>query len=161
MSQNMLLDDDAQKSQYDMLVSWSMSTWWRPESKIKKHILIILMIVYFMRSNKICAKNRIDGLISKAKSSFLSNLVAESSANPRTLWKTLYTILNRIPQTHFLSPQMHLPLPTHRGVIWGGRPPPPRKKKKERKKGTMNNVKLLHIKCCFFQFLNSPVALKN
>ena len=24
------------------------------------------------------------------------------------------------------------------------------KKKKERKKGTMNNVKLLHIKCCFF-----------
>ena len=25
----------------------------------------------------------------------------------------------------------------------------------------MNNVKLLHIKCCFFQFLNSPVALKN
>ena len=34
------------------------------------------------------------------------------------------------------------------------------KKKKERKKGTMNNVKLLHIKCCFFQFFNSPVALK-
>ena len=25
-----------------------------------------------------------------------------------------------------------------------------KKKKKERKKGTMNNVKLLHIKCCFF-----------
>ena len=36
-----------------------------------------------------------------------------------------------------------------------------REKKKERKKGTMNNVKLLHIKCCFFQFFNSPVALKN
>ena len=36
-----------------------------------------------------------------------------------------------------------------------------RKKKKERKKETMNNVKLLHIKCCFFQFFNSPVALKN
>ena len=34
-------------------------------------------------------------------------------------------------------------------------------KKTERKKGTMNNVKLLHIKCCFFQFFNSPVALKN
>ena len=49
---------------------------------------------------------------------------------------------------------------------WGPCPlPPPRgerrkekkkeekekkKKKKERKKGTMNNVKLLHIKCCFF-----------
>ena len=50
----------------------------------------------------------------------------------------------------------------------GRRPPPPkekekkekrkkkkekrekRKEKKERKKGTMNNVKLLHIKCCFF-----------
>ena len=59
-----------------------------------------------------------------------------------------------------------------RGVIWGGwRPSPPRKKKKERKiekrekkeerkKGTMNNVKLLHIKCCFFQFFNSPVAFK-
>ena len=28
-------------------------------------------------------------------------------------------------------------------------------------KGTMNNVKLLHIKCCFFQFFNSPVAMKN
>ena len=25
----------------------------------------------------------------------------------------------------------------------------------------MNNVKLLHIKCCFFQFFNSPVALEN
>ena len=25
----------------------------------------------------------------------------------------------------------------------------------------MNDVKLLHIKCCFFQFFNSPVALKN
>ena len=25
----------------------------------------------------------------------------------------------------------------------------------------MNNVKLLHIKCCFFQFFNSPVALKK
>ena len=45
---------------------------------------------------------------------------------------------------------------------WG--PSPPRKKKKrkkqkkkekkekkkKRRKGTMNNVKLLHIKCCFF-----------
>ena len=36
-----------------------------------------------------------------------------------------------------------------------------KKNQKERKKGTMNNVKLLHIKCCFFQFFNSPVALKN
>ena len=36
------------------------------------------------------------------------------------------------------------------------------KKMKERKKGTMNNVKLLHIvKCCFLQFFDSPVALKN
>ena len=25
----------------------------------------------------------------------------------------------------------------------------------------MNNVKLLHIKCCVFQIFNSPVALKN
>ena len=25
----------------------------------------------------------------------------------------------------------------------------------------MNNVKLLHIKCCFFQFSNSPVAMKK
>ena len=72
----------------------------------------------------------------------------------------------------------------NRGVIWGGlgsprpRPPPQgkrkkKKKEKERKKrkkirtkkgrknGTMNNVKLLHIKCCFFQFFNSPVALKT
>jgi hypothetical protein len=35
------------------------------------------------------------------------------------------------------------------------------KKREKRKKGTMNSVKLLHIKCCFFQFFNSPVALKN
>ena len=60
----------------------------------------------------------------------------------------------------------------------GPSPPPPKekeikKKKKEKrkkrkkgekrekgKKGTMNNVKLLHMKC-FFQFFNSPVALKN
>ena len=61
---------------------------------------------------------------------------------------------------------------------WGGRRPPKekekkkkrkkekkkgkkREKKKERKKGTMNNVKLLHIKCCFFQIFNCPGALKN
>ena len=36
-----------------------------------------------------------------------------------------------------------------------------REKREKRKKGTMNSVKLLHIKCCFFQFFNSPVALKN
>ena len=36
-----------------------------------------------------------------------------------------------------------------------------KRKKRKRKKGTMNSVKLLHIKCSFFQFLNSPVALKN
>ena len=34
-------------------------------------------------------------------------------------------------------------------------------REKKRKKGTMNSVKLLHIKCCFFQFFNSTVALKN
>ena len=65
-----------------------------------------------------------------------------------------------------------------RGAGGAVAPPPPREKKKEkkkkrkkrekkkkkkkkRKKGTINNVKLLHIKCCFFQFFNSPVALKN
>ena len=36
-----------------------------------------------------------------------------------------------------------------------------REKREKRKKGTMNSVKLLHIKCCFFQFFNSPVALKK
>ena len=36
-----------------------------------------------------------------------------------------------------------------------------RKKRKERKKGTMNNVQLIHIKCCFFQFFDSPVPLKK
>ena len=35
------------------------------------------------------------------------------------------------------------------------------KKREKRKKGTMNNVKLLHIKCCFSNFFSSPVALKN
>ena len=34
------------------------------------------------------------------------------------------------------------------------------KKREKRKKGTMNNVKLLHTQCCFFQCFNSPVALK-
>ena len=32
------------------------------------------------------------------------------------------------------------------------------KKRKRKKRTTMNDVKLLHIKCCFFQFFNSPVA---
>ena len=41
--------------------------------------------------------NSVRSLISKAKSSFLSNLVTESTANPRTLWKTLNTILHRNP----------------------------------------------------------------
>ena len=41
--------------------------------------------------------NSVRSLISKAKSSFLSNLVTESSDNPRTLWKTLNTILHRNP----------------------------------------------------------------
>ena len=65
---------------------------------------------------------------------------------------------------------------TSRGVIWGGwgAITPQGKRKKERKKErekkkkrekrqkeTMNNVKLLHIKNCFFQFFNSQVALKN
>ena len=36
-----------------------------------------------------------------------------------------------------------------------------REKRETRKKGTMNSVKLLHIKCCFFQFFNNTVALKN
>ena len=41
--------------------------------------------------------NSVGSLISKAKSSFLSNLVTESSANPYTLWKTLNTILHQNP----------------------------------------------------------------
>ena len=36
------------------------------------------------------------------------------------------------------------------------------KRKKRKKEGNyMNNVKLLHIKCCFFQFFNNLVTLKN
>ena len=50
----------------------------------------------------------------------------------------------------------------HLRGLGGRRPKEKRKEKKEeKKKGTMNNVKLLHIKCCFFQFFNSPVALKK
>ena len=45
--------------------------------------------------------NSVRSLISKAKSSFLSNIVTESSDNPRSLWKTLNTILHR---DHFQSP---------------------------------------------------------
>ena len=65
--------------------------------------------------------------------------------------------------------------PVCRGVIWGagGRRPQKKKERKKEKvkrekkrkenrmKGYVNNVKLLHIKCCFLQFFNSPVALKN
>ena len=35
-----------------------------------------------------------------------------------------------------------------------------REKRKKRKKGTKNIVKLLHIKCCYFQFFNSPGPLE-
>ena len=45
--------------------------------------------------------NSVRSLISKAKSSFLSNLVTESSTNPRTLRKTLNTILHRNPSNSF------------------------------------------------------------
>ena len=41
--------------------------------------------------------NSVRSFISKVKSSFLSNLVTESSANPRTLGKTLNTIPHRNP----------------------------------------------------------------
>ena len=41
--------------------------------------------------------NFVRSLISKAKSNFLTNLVTESSFNPRTLWKTLNSILHRNP----------------------------------------------------------------
>ena len=62
----------------------------------------------------------------------------------------------------------------NRGVIWGaGGPSPPkekekRKKRKKRKKGRKERKKELWItsnyyiiKCCFYQFFNSPVVLKN
>ena len=51
-----------------------------------------------------------------------------------------------------------------RGLVGRRTLPQGKKRKKERKKerkGTMNNVKLLHIKCRVFQFFISPVALKN
>ena len=75
----------------------------------------------------------------------------------------------------FISISVSVQQTLSRGVIWGGLggavAPPPRKNKKEkkerkkgrkkrkkrrkmkeRKKGTMNNVKLLHIKCYFSNF---------
>ena len=36
-----------------------------------------------------------------------------------------------------------------------------RETKREKKKGTMNSVKLLHIKRCFFQFFNSPGGIEK
>ena len=57
--------------------------------------------------------NSVRSLISKAKSSFLSNLVTESSANPRTLWKTLNTILHRNPSNSLPESPVYHPLPTH------------------------------------------------
>ena len=41
--------------------------------------------------------NVVRKLISRAKASFLSNLVLENSSNPRSLWKTLNSILHRNP----------------------------------------------------------------
>jgi hypothetical protein len=71
------------------------------------------------------------------------------------------------------STAIHDPKET-RGVIWGaGGPSPPRKKKKKKeekkkrerkekkRKKKEGNYELLHIKCCFFQFFNNPVTLKN
>ena len=56
----------------------------------------------------------------------------------------------------------------------GWRESPPRKKKERKKENEKKRKKrkkekrelfitplLLHIKCCFFQFFNSPVALRN
>ena len=60
--------------------------------------------------------NSVRSLISKAKSSFLSNLVTESSDNPRTLWKTLNTILHRNPSNSLPESQMHHPWPTHSSI---------------------------------------------
>ena len=71
-------------------------------------------------------------------------------------------------ECHSTSQRCHLGL----GAV---APPPPkekekrkkkRKKKEKRKKEKkerrqLNSVKLLLIKCCFFRFFNSPVALKN
>ena len=69
----------------------------------------------------------------------------------------------------------HVCWPIHQGRhLRGLGAAPPRRKKKEKQKekkkkeekrkkegNYMYNVKLLYIKCCFFQFFNSPVALKN
>ena len=65
-----------------------------------------------------------------------------------------------------------MPEASFRGA--GGAVAPPRKKKKrkkrkkkkekkrwKRKKGTMTDVKLLHTKCCFFQFFQCRGRLKN
>ena len=57
--------------------------------------------------------NSVRSLISKAKSSFLSNLVTESSTNPRTLWKTLNTILHRNPSNSLPESPDTSSLPTH------------------------------------------------
>ena len=75
----------------------------------------------------------------------------------------------------------HAPIYAEASLGLGGRPPLPqgkRKKKKwkkkkkkrkkrkkvgkkEKKKGTMNNVKWLHIKCCFFSILSGGIENKN
>ena len=62
--------------------------------------------------------NLVISIISKAKSSFVSNILTESSANPRTFWKTLNTIiLHRNPSNSgnqtLQSLQMHPPMTTH------------------------------------------------
>ena len=84
-------------------------------------------------------------------------------------------LLNNVSCQSLLSCRSLLPAP---GASFEGGRHPPRKKKKRKKerkkeerekkkerkkerKGTMNNVTLLHIKCCFFKFFSSPVALKN
>ena len=57
--------------------------------------------------------NSVRSLISKAKSLFLSNLVTESSTKSSHTLENPQHSLKWVLQTHFQSPQMHHPLPTH------------------------------------------------
>jgi len=54
-----------------------------------------------------------------------------------------------------------VPLPLGKKEKKKGKKRKKREKREKREKGTMNSGKLLHIKYCFFQFFNSPAALKN
>ena len=84
------------QSTWAMLASLEVSLW---PHEIPSPMQFSQNLTKLIRSGQISVElvRMSDPSFSKVKSSFVSNLVTESPANPRTLWRTLNTILLRNP----------------------------------------------------------------